>query len=122
MFRKLKRRLCLRLPRFKLYCIRRALHLEKRNWQTDFALGYDNWVPAGGPCNRRSGKTVAVMLRMLMQNLDEIDYEEILSFDPDYIPSRRVLVRWYWYEYRRLARICEGAAIPVPEPYNWGRP
>ena len=115
-FRKLKWYLCLRFPRFKLYCIRRALKLEPRRWQTAFALGRDNWLPLYP--GRASGKTVAVMLRLLMQHPAEAARYDWLYLDPDYLPSSSRMDRWYRRTYLEMARTCRNAGIPVPAPFE----
>ena len=113
-FRKIKWYLCLRFPLYKLYCIRRALKLDRRQWQTDFALGHSDWLPPSE--DRQSGKTVAVMLRILMGPPGDIANYTMLSFDPDY--SRRI-DRWYIQIYIKLSRICKEAGIPVPDALAW---
>lgn len=115
MFRKLKWHLCLIFPRYKLHCIRRALNLEPRQWQTDLALGRSNWVPPSE--DRQSGKTVAVMLRILMGPPGDVANYAMLSLDPDY--SHNVRDHWYRQTYIRLSRICKEAGIPVPDPIKW---
>lgn len=120
MFRKLKWRLCLRFPRFKLYCIRRALHLEKRKWQTDFALGRKNWLPTKN--ERANGKTTAVLLRMLMKSPGIPAVDAMLWLDPDYKPDIPARYTWYYYTYQVWALKCLDAGIPVPKPYKWRQP
>lgn len=115
MFRKLKWHLCLRFPRYKLHCIRRALNLELRQWQTDFALGRSNWMPSAS--DRCNGKTTAAMLRILMQRPHEVARYDWFYWDPDYKPRNYPQDRWYRQTYREMARACKDAGIPVPDPF-----
>lgn len=112
---KIKTYLCLRFPKYKLRCILRALNLEPRPWQIDYALERDNWLPPA--VERCNGKTVAVMLRMLMQHPDAPDVANILRADPDYGPEFQ-RARWYRSEYKRLAFKCQLAGIPVPNVFR----
>lgn len=100
-----------KFPRYKLRCILRALKLKPVKWQKDYALGRSNILPPG----RATGKTVAVMLRALMQDPSIVTVRHIISADPDYV--RGDFVRWSYYrrEYDRCQRICSEAGIPVPE-------
>lgn len=118
MRKKIKAVLCNWFPRYKLRCILRALKLDARPWQIEFALCQSNYMPTG----RCTGKTVAIMLRALMVNPKKIQGEakhvilwSIMRGDPDYteeIYMRRV---WYRSEYDRYSRRCKAAGIPVPE-------
>ena len=101
-------------PRYKLRCILRALELEARPWQIQYALGKSQNMPMG----RQTGKTMAVILRALMTNTNTLDIGHIIRSDPDYmrlIPHVRD--RFYRYEYDKCYRLCNEAGIPVPRLY-----
>jgi hypothetical protein len=117
MFRKIKRYLCLHFPRYKLYCIRRALNLRPIKWQTEYALGHGAGMPPHE--ERQNGKTTAVMLRMLMQDPKYGPVWGMLVYDPDYIPTEHHRFHWYRHEYMKLTRICTDAGIPVPPAIAW---
>lgn len=110
--RKIKAFLCRRFPRYKLHCIIKTLGLETRHWQIEYALGQSEYMPRG----RRTGKTFAVMLRILMLNQKYIqDLTRYTTMDPDYnaIPQhsrKRAYTFWYVECYER----CIKAGIPVP--------
>ena len=109
--KKIKSFLCRRFPRYKLRCILRALKLKPVKWQKDYALGRLNTLPTG----RATGKTVAVMLRALMQNPSGVTLRRIIGADPDYDPSVYSRMKWYLSEYTRFQRICSKAGVPVPK-------
>lgn len=108
-----KKILCRLFPRYKLRCILKALKLEARPWQIEFALGRSNAMPEG----RATGKTVAVMLRALMAKPKEVkNLEKIMMYDSDY--ARGIILRreqWYRHEYHRYSNICTQSGIPVPK-------
>ena len=107
----IKTLLCRLFPRFKLRCILRALDLKTVKWQTDYALGRSNTLLGG----RATGKTVAVMLRALMQSPSIDTLAHIIAADPDYIPGDRNREHWYRWEYDTFQRKCSEAWIPVPK-------
>lgn len=107
--------LCRHCPRYKLWRICRAIGIKAYPWQRDFALR--KRVPInelfGG---RGNGKTMAVMLRLLMANPDSKTdsgwwYE--ICYDADFDSSDTRRVRWYADEYKRFARQCADQGIPV---------
>ena len=105
--------LCLLSRRYRLRCICRALRLRPYPWQRAFALGRIQRIPVR---TRASGKTTAVMLRLLMLPPDELlNVPAILSLDPDWLPWQRDRVKWYACHYRRLYMRCTLARIPVPQ-------
>ena len=109
--KQIKTILCRLFPRYKLRCILRALKLKPVKWQKDYALGRSNTLPPG----RATGKTVAVMLRALMQDPSIVTVGHIIAADPDYIPGNYNRSIWYSKEYERCQRRCSAAGIPVPK-------
>jgi len=108
--RTLKALLCHWFPRYKLRMVCRAIRIQPKDWQKKFAL--DKLCPF--PVGRRSGKTMAVMLRLLMlEPHDTTAVGFILLSDPDWRASDPKRWRWYEHEYRRLAAECFVAGIPV---------
>ena len=83
LLKRLRFKLGLIRRRFRLWRICRAIGITPYKWQADFALGildYPNY-----PKGRATGKTMAVMLRLLMQeqrNIIRVGY--ILRCDPDF--------------------------------------
>lgn len=99
-------------PRFKFWRICKALGIKPYKWQRDYALGCVGYLQY--PAGRATGKTMAVMLRLLMVYPGEpFDAQEILGTDPDYDTRYRARMLWYDGEYRRLANKCYRANIPV---------
>lgn len=97
-------------PRYRLFRICNAIGIKPYKWQKRYVLNHDAYMPK----ERGSGKTTAVMLRILM-----IPYNNIhawsragmyLMYDPDLSEDR---LRWYSGEYRRLRDLCLNAGIPV---------
>ena len=111
--------LCFISRRWKFRQICRALQIKPYPWQRDFAMR--KCVPVdkllGGRCN---GKTMAVMLRLLMVNPAGTPTHELwqieFQFDKDFKNDPRV-VRWYRSEYYRCAQLCVDRGIPV-QYYN----
>lgn len=103
--------LCRQFPRYKLRCILRALKLKPVKWQKDYALGRSDMLPPG----RATGKTVAVMLRALMQDPSIVTVGHIIGADPDYVRSDYHRAAFYRIEYDRYQKICSKAGIPVPK-------
>lgn len=101
-------------PHFKLWRICKALEIKPRPWQRDFALGKIDALPPEILYSRATGKTLAVMLRLLMVHpFEPFDRNGILTTDPDYVPTDYRRRGWYEIQYRRLAMICYKANIPV---------
>lgn len=116
LFRIIHIRLCYRFPRFKLWRISKAVGIKPEKWQRDFALR--KRVPIDellGP--RRNGKTMAVMLRMLMINPygppDRELWQLELRMDKDFDARDPHRIRWYSNEYRKLALRCAKLHIPI---------
>ena len=110
--KKIKRLLCRLFPRYKLRCILKTLEWKPIPWQIKFALNKSAFLPRG----RGTGKTAAVMLRMLMANPKKIaDLEKIVNVDPDYTDQLRAREMWYFHEYDTHSKRCVQAGIPVPE-------
>lgn len=110
--KKIKTLLCRLFPRYKLRCILKTLEWKPIPWQVKFALNKSAFLPRG----RCTGKTAAVMLRMLMANPKKIaDLEKIVNADPDYTSHLLKRVSWYLREYDTHSKRCVQAGIPVPE-------
>ena len=96
-------------PRYKLRRICKAIGIKPYKWQKEFAL--DEFVHLIIDYGRGTGKTTAVMLRLLMQHPSaKFCAETVLTADPDYRKDR---MRWYGDEYRELKNKCLAAGIPV---------
>lgn len=108
-FRSLDARMCNHFPRYKLHRICKAIGIKPHKWQKDFAL--DEFPRLIFDYGRGTGKTTAVMLRLLMQHpRSKFCAETVLIADPDYRKDR---MRWYGDEYRKLKNKCLAAGIPV---------
>ena len=104
-------------PRFKLRRICRVLGIRPYKWQKDFALGV--YKPLEYPEGRATGKTTAVMLKLLMVHpYTKFDALWILRNDPDFRTDIRARLIWYDGEYKRLSRKCFDAGIPVTLMFN----
>lgn len=111
MFKRINRRLCLISKRYKFHRICKAIGIKPYKWQKEYALGKILTLPMGG---RGCGKTLAVMLKLLMQNnCDSEHLGWILNEDPDFLPNYSSRAKWYKNEYRKLSKICNEAGIPV---------
>lgn len=88
-----------------------ALDIRPYCWQRDFALGLIGCDAF--PKGRATGKTTAVMLRILMlpPNASDVAVRAILARDPDWKPSDPRRCRWYAYEYVRMRVICAESGI-----------
>lgn len=101
-------------PRFKLWRICKTLGIKPYPWQKDFALGRTSRLPRKLLHFRATGKTTAVMLRLLMGRPGQpFDFPQILRADPDFDTSSKARLGWYDSEYRRLALRCYEDNIPV---------
>jgi len=104
-------------PRFKFWRICRVLGIKPYKWQRDFALGVVAYLQY--PPGRATGKTTAVMLRLLMMQPYKFYYiQQTLANDPDFSTCDRRRVYWYDGEYKRLAHKCAKAHIPVQLSVN----
>lgn len=92
--------------RRRLRRICEAIDVRPYRWQRDFALGLIGCDAF--PSGRATGKTTAVMLRLLMlpPNASSVAVRTILARDPDWTPSDPLRCRWYAYEYVRLRAMC----------------
>lgn len=108
--------LCMISPRRKFRQICKTIGIKPYSWQREFALnGYlDGYYNTPFPGGRQTGKTTAVMLRLLMAYPNEpCDVQRILSCDPDWKPYDSFRMRWYDSEYYRLSHACFHRGIPV---------
>ena len=109
---KLRAFLCKISPRYKLYQICKAIGIKPYPWQREFALYGRCSTPF--PYGRCNGKTMAVMLRLLMANPGGLfEARSALVCDPDWRPGDSFRVSWYHREYARLCRVCSERGIPV---------
>ena len=103
-------------PRFKFRRICKELQITPYKWQKDFALGVVDRLQY--PEGRATGKTMAVMLKLLMLDpikaYESLDYLEILRNDPDFKTNNRYRLMWYEGEYKHLSGLCYKKGIPVP--------
>ena len=98
--------------RYRLNKICKAIGIKPFLWQRSFALGRTDVLNA--PEGRQTGKTTAVMLRLLLTcESDVSQIIRVLKADPDFILFDRVRTGWYDCEYRKLSDICAYAHIPV---------
>ena len=113
LIKKIDRWLCLHSKKYKLWRISKALGIKPYEWQRDFALGKTDGF--GGLTGRATGKTFAIMLRLLLlpPDADDAFMRYILGLDPDYIMSIARRTMWYRNEYRKYSTICDNAGIPV---------
>lgn len=101
--------LCNRYPKYKLCRICKAIGIKPYKWQKDFV--FDEFPHLIFDYGRGTGKTTAVMLRLLMQHpRAKFCAETVLIADPDFNKDR---MRWYGDEYRKLKNKCLAAGIPV---------
>lgn len=116
--RKLIAFLCTHSKRYKLHRICKALEIKPYSWQRDFALDQISYIPSLGRC---TGKTMAVMLRLLMINPEKrngtIVANTVLEKDIDFHTRNARWCKWYANEYKRLSQLCTAAGIPVL-PYS----
>lgn len=101
--------------RFLLWRLSRRLGIRLYPWQRDFALGVTNTLEYYS-C-RQSGRTTAVMLRILL--MDKPDFDEaacILACDPDWAPQNMKRVTWYAQTYGHMLSYCRvRTVIPIYE-------
>ncbi len=106
--------------RFRKVC--KAIGIKPYPWQRKFALS-ERELPPLPSAGRATGKTMAVMLRILSyQPYGCRDAALLFSMDPDF---RREPCRMAWYlaEYKRLSTLCVAAGMDVlilvrrPEKY-----
>ena len=116
MMKRLNTLLCRISPRYKFRQICKVIGIKPYPWQREFALdGYlgDCFITPF-PSGRRTGKTMAVMLRLLMYYPHEqFNLQCILVSDPDWRPLDRHRLGWYSREYIRLSHACFDRGIPV---------
>lgn len=99
--------------RYRLRKICQALDIVPYPWQRDFAMGKKSVTP-GCSCIRANGKTMAVMLRLLMAMPGEpCDVLGTLRKDPDFTNERIIVLNVYADEYNRHAQKCLAAGVPV---------
>lgn len=93
------------MDRIRLRRICKRLRIKPYPWQRRFALGVDDCLNA--PKERRTGKTTAVMLRLLLiREADYFEVSRVLHCDPDFSDGYIRWYNWYSWEYRRLAELC----------------
>lgn len=122
MLKKIDRWMIQHFPKYKLFRICRAIGIKPYKWQKEYALApVIHCIPDLG---RGTGKTTALMLRLLMKPPSTAyEAETTLYSDPDFVPGRTA---WYKKEYRHLCRICESKGIFEYKPpvggFTTGRP
>ena len=99
--------------RYRLRKICEALDIVPYTWQAAFALGKINVLPCGS-CVRACGRTMAVMLRLLMAMPGEpFDVLGTLRKDPDFTNEKIMVLNVYNEKYDRLLEKCRRAGIPA---------
>lgn len=99
--------------RYRLRKICQALDITPYPWQRDFALGKKDTIP-GTVVYRGNGKTMAVMLRLLMLLPGDVhDVLGTLRKDPDFTNEKIQVLAVYNDKYNYLAGKCWSAGIPV---------
>lgn len=113
LIKKIDRWFCLHSKKYKLWRISKALAIKPYEWQRAFILGKTDSFAANG--GRATGKTMAIMLRLLLLQPDADDafMRYILGLDPDFVTSIARRTMWYRNEYRKLSTICDNSGIPV---------
>lgn len=110
---KLRAFLCKVSPQYRLRMICRAIGIKPYDWQRKFALCKAGHLDS--PPGRATGKTMAVMLRLLLAESEPHECcplaSRYFSLDPDWIPSDRRRCKWYYGEYLRLWHICFDAKV-----------
>lgn len=103
-------------PRYRLRRICRALELRPFGWQRDFALAPVTEPILAWLTGRGTGKTTAVLLRLLMQPEQTTLREAlaILLLDPDFTPDNGMRVLWMKRAYSEWWQTCQEAGIRVP--------
>lgn len=111
--------------RWRFWRICHAVGIKPYPWQRDFELGLIGCDAF--PKGRATGKTMAVMLRILMlpPNASQVAVRTILARDPDWDPRDPRRCRWYAYEYMRLRVMCAEQGIETVNALEqcraWGR-
>lgn len=96
--------------RIRLWQICKKLRIKPYLWQKKFALGKTNVLEFYSV--RQSGRTTAVILRLLM--MDKPDSDEaacILACDPEWNPRNVERVVWYAQAYGNLYSCCHAKAF-----------
>ena len=100
--------------RYRLRKICQAIGIKPYPWQRDFALGKTDALNA--PEGRATGKTMACMLRLIMETADRpAEPLRTLMHDPDFRLQDRPRLRWYAGEIRRLSSLCIEKGIPLDD-------
>ena len=98
------------LLRLRLRRICNELKIKPYPWQRDFAVGVTGvleYFPA-----RQSGRTTAVMLRLLLMDMpDHDEAARILACDPEWNPRNVERVVWYAQTYGELYSSCHAKAF-----------
>lgn len=98
--------------RYRLRKICKALGIVPYPWQRDFALGKTDTLNA--PEGRATGKTMAVMLRLLMVYPGKpMNALHTLRADPDFRTANKRMLYHYDSTYRSCTFACDRAMIPV---------
>lgn len=102
--------LCLKLKRYKLFRICKIIGIKPYSWQKQFALGRSRFL--NYPYARYSGKTTAVMLKLLMFSPEQFHMNAIacLYKDPDFTLSNPSCV--YKYARRIIELIYKCNKVP----------
>jgi hypothetical protein len=103
--------MCRHFKPYKLRRICKVIGIKPYPWQRDFALGKTDILAY--PPGRVTGKTTAVMLRMLLSDTRKPAPLWLFHADPDYIPSNSYRRHWYVGEYKAISMKCMKAGLFV---------
>lgn len=118
------------LRRLRLRRICKRLGIKPYPWQKAFALGGTDRLDA--PPGRQTGRTMAVMLKLLLFSYEfpstaiipvavaEIIFLDILRCDPDFVQCSLERVRFYAREYEQLCQ--KASVLPCADIRNLHRP
>lgn len=115
---KLRRRIWVRLcricRRYKFRQICKAIEIAPYKWQRQYVLKDKPF--ASHLCDtRRTGKSTAVFLKLLMIDTPISPREVLLVLfqDPDFNLNNYRMFDWYLREYDKLAAMCQCRGIPI---------
>ena len=117
-------RLMARFPRYRLYRICKALGIRPYKWQWRYAItGDKKIIPLAVLEKRKSGKTTAIMLRLLLVStandmVTEARVHKTLYDDPDFWTADQKRRAYYYKFFIHCAIVCAGDGIEII-PIRW---
>lgn len=110
--KKIRAFLCRISRKYKYWVICKATGMKKIRWQREFIFG-DSGLPAD--LGRGSGKTVAVLMKLLMlDGLNAAEAKIVLQKDPDWKYDSYHRKCWYEQEHTKMVMQCREYGVPVP--------